>query len=129
MLHSTRTGRRAAVGLAVAILVASAGPAQGASGTAERGSCSGHSNWKFKADPSDGRLDLEGEVDSDRAHQKWHWKILHDGWVSFHGTAWTHGGGSFTVQRRVVDSAGTDHLGWRASNRKTGEKCRGRLII
>jgi hypothetical protein len=37
--------------------------------------------------------------------------------------------GSFTVSRRVVDRAGTDRIGWRATNPATGETCRGSLQI
>jgi hypothetical protein len=94
------------------------------------GSCSGYSTWKLKAKPDDGRLEVEGQVDSNRNGQRWRWRIRHNGWVSFSGKATTTApSGSFSVRRRVVDGVGLDHLGWRAVNRATGETCRGGLDI
>ena len=58
--------------------------------------------------PDDGRIRVEGEVDSDRSGRSWKWKIFHDGAVSYHGRAKTDGGGSFKVERRVVDAPGYD---------------------
>jgi hypothetical protein len=95
-----------------------------------RGGCSRYATWKLKAKPDDGRLEVEGEVDSNHRGQTWKWKILHDGSVSYHGTATTGGpSGSFEIRRRVVDSPGVDHIGWRARNPRSGERCRGGLSI
>ena len=95
-----------------------------------RGSCSASSTWKLKAKPDDGRLEVEAEVDSNVRGQQWNWRILHGGEVSARGTARTAGAsGSFTVERRLVDSSGTDRIGFRASNPSTGEQCVGRLSI
>ena len=33
------------------------------------GSCSGRAHWKLKAKPDDGRIEVEGEVDSNRSGQ------------------------------------------------------------
>lgn len=96
----------------------------------KRGGCSRASTWKLKASPDDGRIEVEGEVDSNRNGQTWRWRILHDGSVSYRGTATTRGpSGSFDVMRRVVDAPGVDHIGWRARNPHSGETCRGRLSI
>ena len=92
----------------------------------KRGSCSNSTNWK----PDNGRLEVEGEVDSNRNGQTWHWRILHDGDVSARGTATTKApSGSFSVTRRVVNTPGSDRIGWRAVNRASGETCRGNLTI
>ena len=48
----------------------------------KRGNCSGSANWKLKAKPDDGRLEVEGEVDSNKHGQVWRWRIIHDGDVS-----------------------------------------------
>jgi hypothetical protein len=93
-----------------------------------RGSCSGSTDWKLKAGPEDGRIEVEAEVDSNRDEQTWRWRLRHDGSLSARGTATTHGpSGSFEVRRVVVDASGTDHLVFRARNPRTGEVCRGVL--
>ena len=92
------------------------------------GTCSGSAHWKLKVKPDDGRLEVEGEVDANRNGQVWSWRILHDGYVSYRGTRTTRApSGSFSVHRRVVDMAGTDLIGFRASNSATGQTCRGHL--
>jgi hypothetical protein len=93
-----------------------------------RGSCSGSTDWKLKAGPDNGRLEVEGEVDSNRNGQSWSWRIVHNGSVSAAGTATTRApSGSFEVRRRVVNLRGTDALVFRARNSRTGEVCRGTL--
>jgi hypothetical protein len=93
-----------------------------------RGNCSGSADWKLKAKADDGRIEVEGEVDSNVNGQTWRWRILHNGDVSARGTATTHApSGSFSVERRVVNAAGTDGIGWRARNVANGQVCRGSL--
>jgi hypothetical protein len=95
-----------------------------------RGSCSGSSDWKLKASPEDGRIEVEGEVDSNKVGQTWRWRILHDGEVSARGKKTTKApSGSFEVRRLLVDLRGDDVIGWRARNPKSGEVCRGRLVF
>ena len=68
--------------LAVLALVAAAAPVAVA-GTAtagdgdvvRRGSCTGSTDWKLKAKPDDGRIEVEGEVDSNRNGQDWRWRM------------------------------------------------------
>jgi hypothetical protein len=94
----------------------------------KRGGCSGRSDWKLKASPQDSRIEVEGEVDSNRNGQDWKWRMLHNGKVSARGKATTSGpSGSFSVRRLMVDLSGTDRIGWRAKNPATGEVCRGSL--
>jgi hypothetical protein len=116
-------GSTLALGLAVA-----PGASANAADVIRTGSCSGTSDWKLKASPDNGRIQVEGEVDSNHVGQTWRWRILHNGVVSARGTATTAGpSGSFTVQRLLVDAAGSDSIGWRAKNPATGEMCRGGL--
>jgi len=90
------------------------------------GQCSGASDWKLKASPENGRIEVEGEVDSNRIGQSWNWRILHNGRVSASGTATTRGpSGSFEVRRVLVNAAGPDSIGFRATNPRTGESCSG----
>ena len=93
-----------------------------------RGSCSGATDWKLKASPEDGRIEVEGEVDSNRNGQSWRWRIHHNGSLSARGTATTQPpSGSFEVRRVLVDAAGTDTIALRARNPRTDEVCRGVL--
>ncbi len=123
--------------LAVLALVAAAAPVAVA-GTAtagpgdlvRRGSCSGSTDWKLKAKHDDGRLEVEGEVDSNRNGQDWRWRMIHDGSVSARGWATTHApSGSFSVERRMVNRSGTDKIVFKARNPRTGEVCRGVVRI
>jgi hypothetical protein len=91
-----------------------------------RGSCSGATDWKLKASPEDGRIEVEGEIDSNKKGQSWGWKLRHNGKVSARGTKTTKGpSGSFEVRRVVVNLSGTDKLVFRATNPRSGEVCRG----
>lgn len=123
--------RIGAVALAGTALIATAGPAlANDADVIRRGGCSGSSDWKLKASPQDGRIEVEGEVDSNKVGQDWKWKMLHNGDVSARGTATTAGAsGSFDVRRLMVNAAGDDQIGWRARNPDTGEVCRGSLTF
>jgi hypothetical protein len=91
-----------------------------------RGGCSGGTEWKVKASPEDGRIEVEAEIDSNRNGQTWRWRLRHDGSLSAWGTATTSGpSGSFEVRRVVVNAGGTDHIVFRARNPRTDELCRG----
>ena len=88
------------------------------------GPCSGTADWKLKVKTDDGRLEVEGEVDSNRVGQSWRWVMRHNGSVSARGTSVTTGrSGSFDVERKIVNLAGTDRIVFRATH--NGETCRG----
>ena len=113
----------------VALLATIALPAPALANDADvirRGSCSGSADWKLKASPEDGRIEVEGEVDSNRNGQRWRWRLRHNGSLSARGVATTRPpSGSFEARRVVVDLRGTDVLVFRAVNRRSGEICRG----
>jgi len=95
-----------------------------------RGSCSGNGDWKLKAKHDDGRIEVEGEVDTNKVGQTWNWVIRHNGSVSARGQATTQApSGSFTVRRRVVNLSGLDKIVFRATNPRTDEVCRGVVWI
>jgi hypothetical protein len=80
------------------------------------GSCDG-ARWKIKAKEDDGRIEVEAEIDSNRAGQHWGWVLRHNGSVSSRGTSATAGrSGSFSVERKVVDVRGTDSFSFRATH-------------
>jgi hypothetical protein len=94
----------------------------------KRGSCTGASDWKLKASPQNGRIEVEGEVDSNVNGQTWRWRLRHNGQLSARGGAVTKPpSGSFDVRRLMVNAPGTDRVVWRARNPQTGEVCRGSL--
>jgi hypothetical protein len=91
-----------------------------------KGSCSGRTDWKLKASPENSRIEVEGEIDSNRNGQTWRWRLLHNGSLSDRGTKTTRApSGSFEVRRVVVNLRGTDKLVFRATNTASGETCRG----
>lgn len=95
-----------------------------------RGGCTSGADWKLKASPEDGRIEVEGEVDSSVNGQDWKWRLLHNGSVTARGKATTSGpSGSFEVRRVVVNLKGEDVLKFRARNPASGEKCSGALTF
>lgn len=132
-----RAARTALATLAVTALIAPLGtiaPAHASHGGRDdvrnSGSCSKGAHWKLKAKHDSGRIEVEAEVDSNRSGQTWHWVLKHNGSVSAKGNGTTSGrSGSFTVERRMADLAGKDHIMFRAERAATGEICRGRVSL
>ena len=126
-----RITRTATIGIvsAAVLTLAPVGPAlANDDDVIRRGSCTGATDWKLKASPEDGRIEVEGEIDSNRNGQTWRWRIRHNGSLSARGTATTQPpSGSFEVRRVLVDAAGTDTIVFRARNPRTDEVCRGVL--
>ena len=118
-----------ATAAALALTLAPSAPAQAGDRDRERaGSCSGSSDWKIKAGPDDGRMDLEAEIDSNRNGQTWRWTLKRDGRVADTGRSITRGpSGSFQVHRPTANPAGRDTFTFRAVHRATGEVCVARV--
>jgi hypothetical protein len=92
------------------------------------GNCSGGTDWKVKASPEDGRIEVEGEIDSNRNGQVWKWRLKHNGSVTAKGSKTTTGrSGSFEVRRVLVDLQGADTFVFRATH--NGEVCRGSVTF
>jgi len=126
----TRTTVAAFAVAALALPVAYAAPAAASHGgggdVRTSGGCSGSAHWKLKAKPDDGRIEVEGEIDSNVSGQVWTWKFKHNGSVSARGTKMTGGrSGSFEVGRRMANLSGKDHFVFRAEHR--GQVCRGTI--
>lgn len=116
--------------VAGSLLVAAPAMAGGGDAVLRTGSCSQASDWKTKAKADNGRIEFQGEVDSNRIGQTWRWKVRHNGMVAARGTGTTAGpSGSFDISRRLHDAAGTDRFVFRAVNSATGEVCRGTLAF
>jgi hypothetical protein len=131
MVTSPGVARRLAIVLLGAIVpVAFAVPAHAShghdGGSRTSGSCGSGVRWKLKAGHDDRRIEVEAEVDSGRAGQRWHWVLKHDGSVSAKGSKRTRGrSGSWEVERRITDLAGKDHVVFRATHGRT--VCRGTI--
>ena len=92
------------------------------------GSCTDGSHWKLKVKNDNGRLEVEGEVDSNVSGQTWRWRIKDNGDAAASGSATTGGrSGSFSVERRISDRAGTDTVTFRAAH--GGEVCTGSIAF
>jgi hypothetical protein len=117
----------AAVAVTAAILSAGVAPAVAKDGDVSRsGSCSPSGTWKLKASPENGRIEVEGEVDSNRNGQSWHWSIRHDGSVAASGQRTTVApSGSFEVRRVLANRAGTDTFVLTARRDGSQQLCRG----
>lgn len=115
--------------LGLGLLLAPAAAASG-SGVRSSGDCSAHAAWNLKAKHDDGRIEVEAQVDSNRAGQSWRWSIRDNGTLVRSGTATTSApSGSFSVHRLIGNRAGTDHVVFRATRPATGQTCRGSVSL
>lgn len=95
-----------------------------------QGVCSERSDWKIKAKPDDNRIEVEAEIDSNVNGQTWKWVLKHNGDVSSRGRSTTKApSGSFEVERKTVDAAGTDRFTFRATHPASGETCVARIRL
>lgn len=125
---TTRTRLLApALALTSALLLTTTAPALAKDGDIRTsGSCSGTADWKVKASSEDGGIEIEGEIDSNVAGQKWRWRLKHNGTVVAKGKRTTAGrSGSFEVRRVVGNRAGTDRFVFRAKRVGGSQVCRG----
>lgn len=124
---AVRRALLALLGSALAVPVGIAAPAHashGDGGVHASGRCGDGVRWELKAQRDDGRIEVEGEIDSNHTGQTWHWTFKHNGSTSAHGSQQTAGrSGSFEVKRRMSDLAGQDRFAFRATHGTT--VCRG----
>ena len=117
--------------LALAALTVAASPAAAKDDDGrviKRGDCSGASNWKLKAKPDDGGLEVEFEVDQNRNGVKWNVALRRNGKTVSRGSRTTRApSGSFDFERTIGNPAGTDTISAVAS--RAGETCRASLRI
>jgi hypothetical protein len=128
-----RAMRFAVAGLMAASLLGGtqvAAHAQGGGGVENSGPCSATSDWKLKAKPDNGNIEVEFEVDSNVVGQTWQFRIKDNGTVIASGQRTTQApSGSFAVRKITADLAGTDHFVGQARNPATGETCRGTVSL
>jgi hypothetical protein len=96
----------------------------GNEGVERRGGCSAGAVWKLKAKHDDGRIETEFEVDSNRVGQRWRVRIADNGVLVFRDVRRTVApSGSFTVDRRIANRRGADHIRAVAVQPRTGQRC------
>jgi hypothetical protein len=94
------------------------------------GSCSGSADWKLKAKHDDGRIELEYEVDSNQSGQTWRVRVRDNGVRVIATRATTSGrSGSFDIERKVANRAGSDSFVARARDLSSGQLCVARLTF
>ncbi len=126
-MRTTRAFAPAAIAV-TAVLLTTAAPAAIANDrdVKREGSCSPSGEWKVKASPEDGRIEVEGEVDTNRNGQSWYWSIRHNGPIVASGKRTTVApSGSFEVRRVLANRAGTDTFVFTARRAGTQQVCRG----
>ena len=106
------------VGL-TAPLLAAATPAfasGGGGGVKASGACTGGGHFELKAKHDDGKIEMEFEVDSNRAGQVWAVRITDNGAVVVSRNATTAGpSGSFTIRKTIANRPGPDKIHARAT--------------
>jgi hypothetical protein len=107
----------------------------GARNTAKRkakrasGHCTAGSSAKLKVKRDDGRLETELEVDQNRSGVRWTVRIRRNGKSVVRTSATTHApSGSFSVERRIGDPAGSDRISAKATS-ASGEVCKAAVTI
>ena len=107
---SLSIGALVATALAGTITLATPASAHGGDdGVIKRGSCTNAGTWKLKAKHDDGQIEVEFEVDTNRAGKTFKVRLSDNRDVFFRGQRTTQPpSGSFEVERRTANRAGTD---------------------
>jgi hypothetical protein len=99
-------------------LVAAATPAfaSGGGGVSSSGACTGLGHFELQAKHDDGAIEMEYQVDSNRAGQVWAVRITDNGTVvvSRHATTMAPSG-SFTIKKVIANRPGLDKIRARAT--------------
>jgi hypothetical protein len=83
---------------------------------------------RLKAKHDDGRIEVELELDTNRVGQRWSARLLDDGVTVWKGKRTTQApSGSFSVEKRIANRAGADHLKVRVA--RAGTVCAVRLDV
>lgn len=126
MKHAITT-RVAAAAIAGLALVGTVGalPASAKSGDVRvNGTCNFGATTKLKLGLRDGGIEAEVETDSNRNGQLWSVRMRQNGALVYNGSARTVApSGSFSVERRLANRAGTDTITAATRNAATGQVC------
>ncbi|MDX6587568.1 MAG: hypothetical protein QOI31_2041 [Solirubrobacterales bacterium] len=126
-----KTSRSIAIAVAFIALTLPTGAAgSGGNEVRNQGTCDAGSTSKVKAKTDDGKLEVEFEVDQNKNGEKWKVKLKDNSDVVFRGTAITKApSGSFSLERKIADKAGSDSIVAVGRNLDTGERCSAEATI
>ena len=100
-------------------LLAAATPAfasGGGGGVSSSGACTNGGHFELKAKHDDGKIEMEYQVDSNRAGQVWAVRITDNGAVVVSRNATTAApSGSFTIRKVIANQPGLDKIHARAT--------------
>jgi opacity protein-like surface antigen len=115
----------AAAALAVSMMAAVSTAAVGSPAAVVRaGACSKTSLWRLTLNHDHGRIEVQAEVQTAFAAQRWRSRFSDDGAVFGHAGKTTLADGSFTVTRFTTNQAGRDLITVRSKSLVTAEVCR-----
>jgi hypothetical protein len=116
------------VAVAGTVTLAPPATARGDDEVISRGQCTLGGDWKLKAKPDDGRIEVEFEVDTNRVGQRWKVRMSDNRVRFFAGRRTTQApSGSFSVERRTANRAGQDVI--RARAVRGDNVCAGRVTL
>jgi hypothetical protein len=84
--------------------------ASGGGGVSASGACTNGGHFKLKAKHDDGKIEMEYQVDSNRAGQVWAVRITDNGVAVVSRHATTGPGDSFTIRKVIADMPGVDKI-------------------
>lgn len=114
--------------LGLGLVLAPAASASGGGGVHASGACAHAGSWTLKAKHDDGAIEVEAEVDTNHAGQRFAWTLRDNGTRVRSGSATTtRPSGSFTIERRIANRAGVDHVVFRAT--RAGNTCQGSVNV
>lgn len=114
----------------VAMALPALAPGKSSPGVTRSGTCSGGGTWKLKAKNDSGLIEVEFEVDQNLAGRKWTVVITRNGATAFRGVRITRPpSGSFSVNRRLRNTAGRDRIVATARSVAGNRLCRGVVSI
>jgi hypothetical protein len=92
------------------------------------GRCSDTSRWELDLEKGQGRIEVDVEVDSRQAGERWSVSLRHNDKRFYKGVRVTDSDGEWDVDRVVTNRQGRDKLSFTATSSR-GEKCGGSLKI
>jgi hypothetical protein len=116
--------------LALVAALPAVAPAKSDLGVMKTGRCSSGASWKLKAKHDDGLIEVEFEVDQNISGRRWNIVLKRDGAVVFRVARITRPpSGSFEVNQRIRNPAGSDRIVGSARSARGGQLCRGVVSI
>ena len=128
-MHGTRMARLAgAAAVALGMSAVLSLPAQAASSDA-KGTCSGTSTTKVKADVKKDTIVVKAKVATDVAGELWVYAIADNSVPVATGEETTGSNGKFKVKAKIANLEGTDTIDFSAIDSVTGETCTAQVVL